>query len=124
MFACRFLAILSFILYRLTLHSFSCLEIQIKRIYLFVLSYSREFTHRVKSVSMAKFTSQEVDALQKGGNQVSYVPYFFVNIIAICGYSFYAILQRARELYLKAWDSNRQRLPDNRFKFNYVVMHV
>ncbi|KAK6127126.1 hypothetical protein DH2020_039137 [Rehmannia glutinosa] len=29
----------------------------------------REFTHRVKSVSMAKFTSQEVDALQKGGNQ-------------------------------------------------------
>lgn len=34
------------------------------------LLYSREFTHRVKSVSMAKFTSQEVDALQKGGNQV------------------------------------------------------
>ncbi|KAL0359703.1 UNVERIFIED_CONTAM: putative ADP-ribosylation factor GTPase-activating protein AGD14 [Sesamum angustifolium] len=29
----------------------------------------REFTHRVKSVSMAKFTFQEVDALQKGGNQ-------------------------------------------------------
>ncbi|KAG8367767.1 hypothetical protein BUALT_Bualt16G0107000 [Buddleja alternifolia] len=49
----------------------------------------REFTHRVKSVSMAKFTFQEVDALQKGGNQ------------------------RARELYLKAWDPQRQRLPDN-----------
>lgn len=32
--------------------------------------YSREFTHRVKSVSMAKFTSQEVESLQKGGNQV------------------------------------------------------
>lgn len=31
---------------------------------------SREFTHRVKSVSMAKFTSQEVNALQEGGNQV------------------------------------------------------
>lgn len=31
---------------------------------------SREFTHRVKSVSMAKFTLQEVDALQRGGNQV------------------------------------------------------
>ncbi|WJX30018.1 hypothetical protein P8452_18600 [Trifolium repens] len=29
----------------------------------------REFTHRVKSVSMAKFTSQEVTALQEGGNQ-------------------------------------------------------
>lgn len=31
---------------------------------------SREFTHRVKSVSMGKFTSQEVTALQEGGNQV------------------------------------------------------
>ncbi|XP_041998280.1 probable ADP-ribosylation factor GTPase-activating protein AGD14 isoform X1 [Salvia splendens] len=49
----------------------------------------REFTHRVKSVSMAKFTSQEVDELQKGGNQ------------------------RARELFLKAWDPQSQRLPDN-----------
>ncbi|RDY04178.1 putative ADP-ribosylation factor GTPase-activating protein AGD14, partial [Mucuna pruriens] len=49
----------------------------------------REFTHRVKSVSMAKFTSQEVDALQNGGNQ------------------------RAREIYLKSWDFQRQRLPDN-----------
>ncbi|KAF3954393.1 hypothetical protein CMV_020251 [Castanea mollissima] len=29
----------------------------------------REFTHRVKSVSMAKFTSQEVIALQEGGNK-------------------------------------------------------
>ncbi|KAK7336336.1 hypothetical protein VNO77_16873 [Canavalia gladiata] len=34
-----------------------------------LLKFSREFTHRVKSVSMAKFTSQEVDALQNGGNQ-------------------------------------------------------
>lgn len=49
----------------------------------------REFTHRVKSVSMSKFTSQEVDALQKGGNQ------------------------RARETYLKDWDPQRQRFPDN-----------
>ncbi|XP_057785687.1 probable ADP-ribosylation factor GTPase-activating protein AGD14 isoform X2 [Salvia miltiorrhiza] len=49
----------------------------------------REFTHRVKSVSMAKFTFQEVDALQKGGNQ------------------------RARELFLKAWDPERNRLVDN-----------
>ncbi|XP_027070839.1 probable ADP-ribosylation factor GTPase-activating protein AGD14 isoform X6 [Coffea arabica] len=49
----------------------------------------REFTHRVKSVSMAKFTFQEVEALQNGGNQ------------------------RAREVYLKHWDSQRQRLPDN-----------
>ncbi|KAF6151965.1 hypothetical protein GIB67_010539 [Kingdonia uniflora] len=49
----------------------------------------REFTHRVKSVSMAKFTSQEVEALQRGGNQ------------------------RARELFLKDWDLQRQRLPDS-----------
>ncbi|KAJ9185719.1 hypothetical protein P3X46_005316 [Hevea brasiliensis] len=49
----------------------------------------REFTHRVKSVSMSKFTSQEVEALQNGGNQ------------------------RAREVYLRDWDQQRQRLPDN-----------
>ncbi|XP_075638095.1 putative ADP-ribosylation factor GTPase-activating protein AGD14 [Castanea sativa] len=49
----------------------------------------REFTHRVKSVSMAKFTSQEVEALQNGGNQ------------------------RARDIYLKDWDLQRQRLPDS-----------
>ena len=35
-----------------------------------ILNCSREFTHRVKSVSMAKFTSQEVSALQGGGNAV------------------------------------------------------
>ncbi|XP_010245794.1 PREDICTED: probable ADP-ribosylation factor GTPase-activating protein AGD14 isoform X2 [Nelumbo nucifera] len=49
----------------------------------------REFTHRVKSVSMAKFTSQEVEALQRGGNQ------------------------RAREIFLREWDLQRQRLPDS-----------
>ncbi|KAK4381979.1 putative ADP-ribosylation factor GTPase-activating protein AGD14 [Sesamum angolense] len=55
----------------------------------FCLCCSREFTHRVKSVSMSKFTSQEVDALQKGGNQ------------------------RARDLFLKAWDPHKLRLTDN-----------
>ncbi|OVA04275.1 Arf GTPase activating protein [Macleaya cordata] len=49
----------------------------------------REFTHRVKSVSMAKFTSQEVDSVQRGGNQ------------------------RAREMFLKDWDLQRQRLPSS-----------
>ncbi|KAJ6827773.1 putative ADP-ribosylation factor GTPase-activating protein AGD14 isoform X4 [Iris pallida] len=38
---------------------------------------------------MAKFTTQEVEALQKGGNQ------------------------RAREQFLKDWDTERLRLPDN-----------
>uniref|UniRef100_J3L563 Arf-GAP domain-containing protein n=1 Tax=Oryza brachyantha TaxID=4533 RepID=J3L563_ORYBR len=49
----------------------------------------REFTHRVKSVSMAKFSTQEVRALEQGGNQ------------------------RARDIYLKDWDWQRMRLPDN-----------
>ncbi|XP_022749778.1 probable ADP-ribosylation factor GTPase-activating protein AGD14 [Durio zibethinus] len=49
----------------------------------------REFTHRVKSVSLAKFTSQEVIALQEGGNQ------------------------RAKEIYYKEWDPQRNSLPDS-----------
>ncbi|XP_062181081.1 uncharacterized protein LOC133885382 [Phragmites australis] len=49
----------------------------------------REFTHRVKSVSMSKFTTQEVRALEQGGNQ------------------------RARDIYLKDWDWQRMRLPVN-----------
>ncbi|KAI4350877.1 hypothetical protein L6164_005284 [Bauhinia variegata] len=49
----------------------------------------REFTHRVKSVSMAKFTSQEVSALQEGGNK------------------------RAKEIYFKDWDAQRQSFPDS-----------
>ncbi|ONM19525.1 NSP (nuclear shuttle protein)-interacting GTPase [Zea mays] len=49
---------------------------------LIAVGYSkcREFSHRVKSVSMAKFTSQEVSALQEGGNE------------------------RAKEIYFKYWD--------------------
>jgi hypothetical protein len=38
----------------------------------------REFTHRVKSISMAKFTSQEVSALQEGGNEVGLIPLFII----------------------------------------------
>ncbi|KAK9268766.1 hypothetical protein L1049_000528 [Liquidambar formosana] len=49
----------------------------------------REFTHRVKSVSMAKFTSQEVTALQGGGNE------------------------RAKEIYFKEWDPQRHSFPDS-----------
>ncbi|XP_057447105.1 probable ADP-ribosylation factor GTPase-activating protein AGD14 [Lotus japonicus] len=49
----------------------------------------REFTHRVKSISMAKFTSQEVIALQEGGNQ------------------------RAKEIYFKEWDAQHQSSPDS-----------
>ncbi|KAK6927436.1 Arf GTPase activating protein [Dillenia turbinata] len=50
---------------------------------------SREFTHRVKSVSMAKFSSEEADALQAGGNQ------------------------RAREIYFKEFHQHMHSLPDN-----------
>ncbi|XWS17223.1 hypothetical protein CRYUN_Cryun33cG0049900 [Craigia yunnanensis] len=49
----------------------------------------REFTHRVKSVSMAKFTSQEVTALQEGGNK------------------------RAKQIYFKEWDPQRNSVPDS-----------
>ncbi|CAL1414457.1 unnamed protein product [Linum trigynum] len=49
----------------------------------------REFTHRVKSISMAKFTSQEVAALQEGGNK------------------------HAREVLLKDWDAQRNSSPDS-----------
>ncbi|XWS72002.1 hypothetical protein CRYUN_Cryun02cG0003300 [Craigia yunnanensis] len=49
----------------------------------------REFTHRVKSVSMAKFTSQEVSALREGGNL------------------------RAKEIYFKEWDPQRNSFPDS-----------
>lgn len=31
---------------------------------------SREFSHRIKSISMAKFNAAEVAALQAGGNEV------------------------------------------------------
>ncbi|XP_022755064.1 probable ADP-ribosylation factor GTPase-activating protein AGD14 isoform X2 [Durio zibethinus] len=49
----------------------------------------REFTHRVKSVSMSKFTSQEVSALQEGGNQ------------------------HAKGIYFKEWDPQRNSVPDS-----------
>ncbi|XP_042988987.1 probable ADP-ribosylation factor GTPase-activating protein AGD14 isoform X3 [Carya illinoinensis] len=50
----------------------------------------REFTHRVKSVSMANFNAEEVSALQAGGNE------------------------RARQIYFKAWDTQRHPYPDAR----------
>ncbi|XP_039059582.1 probable ADP-ribosylation factor GTPase-activating protein AGD14 [Hibiscus syriacus] len=49
----------------------------------------REFTHIVKSVSMAKFTSQEVAVLQEGENQ------------------------RAKEIYFKEWDPQRDSAPNS-----------
>ncbi|CAA7025456.1 unnamed protein product [Microthlaspi erraticum] len=48
----------------------------------------REFTHRVKSVSMAKFTAEEVNALRAGGNE------------------------RGRQIYFKEWDAKRDAYPD------------
>ncbi|KAG6481819.1 probable ADP-ribosylation factor GTPase-activating protein AGD14 [Zingiber officinale] len=62
----------------------------------------REFTHRVKSISMAKFSSQEVTALQEGGNE------------------------RAREIYFKNWDSQRHLFPDssNIDRLREFIKHV
>ncbi|KAL9330186.1 hypothetical protein ACSQ67_005189 [Phaseolus vulgaris] len=54
----------------------------------------REFTHRVKSISMAKFTAQEVGSLQEGGNQ------------------------RAKEIYFKEWDPQHHSLPDSRLQYS------
>ncbi|KAL6501943.1 hypothetical protein OROGR_027076 [Orobanche gracilis] len=62
----------------------------------------REFTHRVKSVSMAKFSEEEITALQAGGNE------------------------RAREIYFKAWDPQRNFYPDgsNLHRLREFVKHV
>ncbi|XP_047321708.1 probable ADP-ribosylation factor GTPase-activating protein AGD14 [Impatiens glandulifera] len=62
----------------------------------------REFTHRVKSISMAKFTSQEVASLQGGGNA------------------------RAKDVYLKELDSQGRSFPDssNVEKVRDFIKHV
>ncbi|CAK7353450.1 unnamed protein product [Dovyalis caffra] len=62
----------------------------------------REFTHRVKSVSMAKFNAEEVSSLQAGGNE------------------------RARQIYLKEWDPQRNKQPDssNLQKLRDFIKHV
>ena len=83
--------------------------------HVYFCSYSREFTHRVKSVSMAKFTTQEVEALQNGGNQVlsDFLSMWKDGILILVLLTIHCF-QRAREMYLKDWDLQRQRLPDNR----------
>ncbi|KAJ8446900.1 hypothetical protein Cgig2_013201 [Carnegiea gigantea] len=62
----------------------------------------REFNHRVKSISMAKFTSEEVSALQASGNE------------------------RARQIYFKTWDPHRNFFPDNSniHKLRGFIKHV
>ncbi|XP_022731389.1 probable ADP-ribosylation factor GTPase-activating protein AGD14 isoform X2 [Durio zibethinus] len=62
----------------------------------------REFTHRVKSVSMAKFSEEEVSALQAAGNE------------------------RARQIYFKAWDPQRHSFPDasNLHRLRDFIKHV
>ncbi|KAG1367615.1 putative ADP-ribosylation factor GTPase-activating protein AGD14 [Cocos nucifera] len=62
----------------------------------------REFTHRVKSISMAKFTLQEIRALQEGGNE------------------------HAKEIYFKEWDPQQHYIPDssNLDKLRHFIKHV
>ncbi|XVE63579.1 hypothetical protein DITRI_Ditri07aG0031200 [Diplodiscus trichospermus] len=62
----------------------------------------REFTHRVKSVSMAKFSEEEVSALEAAGNE------------------------RARQIYFKTWDPQRHSLPDgsNLHRLRDFIRHV
>ncbi|CAN8327037.1 unnamed protein product [Cochlearia groenlandica] len=62
----------------------------------------REFTHRVKSISMAKFTAEEVSELRAGGNE------------------------RARQIFFKEWDTRRDVYPDssNIFKLRDFIRSV
>ncbi|XP_024962097.1 probable ADP-ribosylation factor GTPase-activating protein AGD14 [Cynara cardunculus var. scolymus] len=62
----------------------------------------REFSHRVKSVSMAKFSAEEVRSLEDGGNK------------------------RAREIYFKTWDPQINSSPDgsNLMKLRNFIKHV
>ncbi|XP_059658047.1 probable ADP-ribosylation factor GTPase-activating protein AGD14 isoform X2 [Cornus florida] len=62
----------------------------------------REFMHRVKSVSMAKFNAEELNALQAGGNE------------------------RARQIYFKAWDPQNHSCPDgsNLHRLRDFIKHV
>ncbi|KAK9946133.1 hypothetical protein M0R45_011610 [Rubus argutus] len=62
----------------------------------------REFTHRVKSVSMAKFTAEEVSSLQAGGNE------------------------RARQIYFKEFDPQYHSFPDgsNINRLRDFIKHV
>ncbi|XP_059644462.1 probable ADP-ribosylation factor GTPase-activating protein AGD14 [Cornus florida] len=62
----------------------------------------REFAHRVKSVSMAKFNAEELSALQAGGNE------------------------KARQIYLKVWDPQLHSFPDgsNLQKLRDFIKHV
>lgn len=81
---------------------------------------------------MAKFTSQEVKALQDGGNQV-YIhssPFFnlwVTSVIYVMFFTFMTLffnflypdvsvfyMQRAKEVLLKEWDQQRQSFPDSR----------
>lgn len=75
------------------MYMYKCFQVFLRfnRIYLIFRTFiyvlkcnSREFTHRVKSVSMAKFTSQEVSALQGGGNAVSMKPFIRIFLFIFC----------------------------------------
>lgn len=84
-----------------------------------VVVFSREFTHRVKSVSMAKFTSKEVEELQRGGNQVGIIVIYMVFIsfsrILFVSHMIY-FFQRARENFLKGFDMQQnQGFPNCRY---------
>lgn len=88
---------------------------------------SREFTHRVKSVSMAKFTSQEVAALQEGGNKVKYPPPNLRVTLCLSILTVFCLIlfsQRARDIYFKEWDSQRQSAPDSRLYLLIFVFHI
>lgn len=87
-------------------------------------------------MSMAKFTSQEVKSLQEGGNQVCMHASYQLDISLIFScpliiFSFSHIvfvsvsrLQRAKELYLKELDPQRNSFPDSRLTLNFILLYI
>lgn len=94
----------------------------------------------MKSVSMAKFTSQEVNALQAGGNEVCYMfahaHSITDNVVSFSKYIYHEflfhasilkrsqLLQRAKEIYFKEWDSQRHSVPDSRLILNLCYYYT
>ncbi|OWM86647.1 hypothetical protein CDL15_Pgr015682 [Punica granatum] len=97
----------------------------------------REFTHRVKSVSIAKFTTDEVSALQAGGNEVNFLARLstssdLTNIVFCFPIFLFSLalleilVKRVRQIYFKEWDPHCNSQPDNSnlYKLRDFIKHV
>lgn len=84
---------------------------------------------------MAKFSSQEVTALQEGGNQVDvyhffsdfyeiFFPLSFMLSASRIGLISVFYSQRAKEIYFKEWDPQRHSVPDSRLTLIYILLYL